>query len=112
MQDQLVKINGRKQSSSKSTSTVSSSSAEASTSTAGMTSSDNAALSTCSQVSQTDTYPEIPYSIHEPLPPIFGSSLVRKSKSVFMRRSHPNLKTIRWREFTEEDLIDDELGII
>ena len=112
LQDQLVKIKARKQSSSKSTSTVSSSSAEASTSTAGMTSSDNAAISTCSQVSQTDTHPEIPYSIHEPLPPIFGSSLVRKSKSVFMRRSHPNLKTIRWREFTEEDLINDELGII
>ena len=111
LQNQLQKIEERKKSVSKSTLTISVDSSEASTSTVGI-SSEPRALANCSQSSQTDSHPEIPYKIEAPLPPIFSSSLVFKSRPVFFTRSHPNLSKIRWRNVTEEEIIDDEIDAI
>ena len=111
LQNQLEKIEERKKSVSKSTLTISVDSSEASTSTAGI-SSEPTTLAKCSQSSQTDSHPEIPYKIEAPLPPIFSSSLVFKSRPVFWTRSHPNLSKIRWRNVTEEEIIDDEIEAI
>ena len=48
-----------------------------------------------------------------PLPPIFSSCLVNKTKPInFLSRSHPNLETIKWTKFTEEDLIEDQISAI
>ena len=102
LQNQILKIKERKPSVSRSTSTVAAYISEASTSTIGITTSD-------SKMVQTDHHPEIPYEIQLPLPPIFNSSLVHKSRPIFLSRSHPNLATIRWLDITENDLIEDEI---
>ena len=68
--------------------------------------------STSSTISQIDPHPEIPYKIEIPLPPIFSTSLVLRSKSVFLSRSHPNLATVRWRDITEEEIIEEEIDEI
>ena len=64
--NQVSKLKGRKKSASISTTTVPLSSAEASISTLGVSSFSITKLA-CSQFSQTDSHPEIPYSIEEPL---------------------------------------------
>ena len=47
--------------------------------------------------SQTDSLPDIPYHITEPLPPIFSSQLRYKSRPInFLSRSIPNLNSILW----------------
>ena len=101
LQNQILKVKERKPSVSRSTTTIAYSS-EASTSTIGSTTLD-------SKMVQTDHHPDIPYEIQLPLPPIFNSSLVHKSKPIFFSRSHPNLATIRWLDITENDLIEDEI---
>ena len=108
LQNQMLKLKESKVSASKSTSTVPEYSAEASTSTMGI-SSESAQIITSAKMSQTDQHPEIPYNIDTPLPPIFSSSLVHRSKALFLSRSHPNLATIRWCEFTEDDVIEQEI---
>ena len=111
LQNQISKLKERKQSVSKSTSTVPFSSTEATTSTHGV-SSFPATEPACCQFSQTDGHPDIPYAIEEPLPPIFSSSLVHKSKSIFLSRSQPNLSCIKWVNITEEELIDNDINEI
>ena len=54
---------------------------------------------------QTNQSPDLPYLVTEPLPPIFGSQLVQKSKIQHMTRSMPDLATVNWIEVTEEDSI-------
>ena len=111
MENQILKLKERKASVSKSTATNSLAyCSEASTSTIGIL--ESLQSSTSSTVSQTDHHPEIPYKIDTPLPPIFSSSLVYRSKSVFLTRSHPNLASIRWRDITEEELIEQEIDEI
>ena len=104
LQNQMMKVKERKPSVSRSTTTIAAYNSEASTSTIGFTTSD-------SKMVQTDSHPDIPYKIQLPLPPIFNSSLVHKTKPIFLSRyrSHPNLAEIRWLDITEEDLIEDEI---
>ena len=83
---------------------------EASALTVGTESAQSINLSTTSQTDH--HHPEIPYEIEAPLPPIFSSTLVFKSKSVFLSRSQPNLATIRWRDITEQDLMEQEIDDI
>ena len=112
LENQILKLKERKSSESKSTATDSLAyCSEASTSTVGVVL-ESSQLKTLSTVSQTDHHPDIPYEIEKPLPPIFSSSLVHRSKSVFLSRSHPNLASIRWREITEEELIEQEIDEI
>ena len=85
LENQISKLKERKSSVSKSTWTdLLVYCSEASTSTVGTESAQSSTLST---TSQTDHHPEIPYEIGAPLPPIFSSSLVFKSKSLFLSRS-------------------------
>ena len=47
--------------------------------------------------SQTNSYPDIPYKITDPLPPIFSMQLCHKSRPIhFLSRSIPNLNSILW----------------
>ena len=108
LQNQILESKKRKLSSSKSTTTAPVYSSEASTSTMGIPS-ESAKINTSAKISQTDQHPEIPYKIDSPLPPIFSSSLVHRSKSFFLSRSHPNLATIRWHEITEDEVIEQEI---
>ena len=103
-----MKLKERKSSVSKATSTIPAYRSEASTSTVTI-SSESSQFSTSTKDSQTDHHPDIPYEINAPLPPIFSSSLVHKSKPFFFSRSHPNLATIRWLDITEEDIIQQEI---
>ena len=57
---------------------------------------------------QTSPTLDTPYLITDPLPPIFGSQLCRKSKSVFLRKSLPNLSFLSWVSISEEDIIRDQ----
>ena len=82
LRDQLIKLKERKPSESKSTTTITLQCSEASTSTIGMSSA-SAQFITSTKFCQTDSHPELPYHIDAPLPPIFGSSLVYKSKPIF-----------------------------
>ena len=54
---------------------------------------------------QTDSTVDIPYDVKEPLPPIFGSKLCKKTKPVFLSRSLPDLSLVTWVAVTEEDTI-------
>ena len=54
---------------------------------------------------QTNTTLDVPYLVTEPLPPIFGSQLLQKSKIQQLSRSLPNLSTLVWAKVTEDDLI-------
>ena len=51
---------------------------------------------------------DTPYEISEPLPPIFGSHLCRRTKPVFLSKSLPNLATISWVTVTEEDRLQEQ----
>ena len=66
----------------------------------------------CSQLSQTDSHPEIPYSIEKPLTPIFSSLLVHKSKTISLSNSQPNLSWIMWVYIIDEELIDNKINEI
>ena len=58
---------------------------------------------------QTDQTPDVPYLISEPLPPIFGSQLCKRSKIIqHLSMSHPDLSIMRWVKFTEEEIIADK----
>jgi FtsZ-binding cell division protein ZapB len=47
--------------------------------------------------SQTDSHPDIPYLVTDPLPPIFSLQLRYKSRPInFLSRSIPNLSSILW----------------
>ena len=52
---------------------------------------------------QTTSTVDVPYHVTEPLPPIFGSHLCKKSKLIFMSESLPDLTKIAWISITEED---------
>ena len=108
LQNQILKLKERRLSATKSATTAPEYSSGSSTSTLGI-SSESAQIITTAKHSQTEQHPEILYRIDTPLPPIFSSSLVHRSKSVFLTRSHPNLATIRWREITEDVLIVQEI---
>ena len=70
-------------------------------------------VNSLSKITQTCYHPDFPYKIDMPLPPIFSSCLVHKTKPInFLSRSHPNLETIKWTKFTEEDLIEDQISEI
>ena len=59
--------------------------------------------------SQTLASQDVPYSINEPLPPIFSSQLFHHSKPIrFLSRSLPSLDSICWGEMNDtlEDLAD------
>ena len=55
--------------------------------------------------SQTNNTPDVPYLVTEPLPPIFGSQVLQKTKIQALSRSLPNLSQFTLVEVTEEDLI-------
>ena len=58
---------------------------------------------------QTTHTPDVPYSVSDKLPPIFGSQLCKQSKTVHhLTRSLPDLSTLSWVKFTAEDIIADE----
>ena len=64
---------------------------------------------TSSKSSQTCQNDEIPYSVTEALPPIFASQLCYLTKPIrHLSSSLPNLSTMNWVKFTEEDRIRDE----
>ena len=114
IQKQLQKIRERKPSETKSTTTTPVYFAEAFTSTATRTtsvgSSNTPKVIKSSQISQTDGHPDIPYDIKTPLPPIFNSNLVHQTKPMkLLSRSHPDLARIHWREYTDHELIEDEI---
>ena len=47
--------------------------------------------------SQTNSHPDIPYKITDPLPPIFSMQLCHKSRPIhFLSRYIPNLNSILW----------------
>ena len=47
--------------------------------------------------SQTDSHPEVPYLVTDPLPPIFSSQLCYRSRPIhFLSRSLPNLNSFLW----------------
>ena len=50
-------------------------------------------------------YIDVPYSITEPLPPIFGSRLLQKTKIRHISRTLPNLSQYSWVKVTDDDLI-------
>ena len=55
--------------------------------------------------SQTSNNIDTPYSILEPLPPIFGSKVCTLTKCVFIAKSLPNVSAVVMVECTEDDLI-------
>ena len=57
---------------------------------------------------QTISTIDTPYSISEPLPPIFGSDLCYRSKSVFLSKSQPDLSQVLWVTRTKEDTLQEE----
>ena len=57
---------------------------------------------------QTFSTVDTPHLITDPLPPIFGSQLCKKSKSVFLYKSLPDLSFLSWVSFTEDDLLRDQ----
>ena len=56
---------------------------------------------------QTNDSPDVPYLITEPLPPIFGSQLLQKTKIQHISRSLPNLASFMWVKVSDDDLILD-----
>ena len=116
-QKEILKLKERRSSSSKSTTTSPVYSSEASTSTVAKSSSDGTSntspVNTISKITQTFHHPDVPYKIEMPLPPIFSSCLVHKTNPIhFLSRSHPNLATIKWTKFTEDDLIEEQISEI
>ena len=56
---------------------------------------------------QTDQHPEIPYSIVDPLPPIFSSQLCYSSRRIgYISKSIPNFNTMCW--VKPDDTFEDE----
>ena len=56
---------------------------------------------------QTNSTIDLPYSIEDPLPPIFGSKLCWQSKPIFQSNSLPELSLLSWVKTTDEDAIKD-----
>ena len=57
--------------------------------------------------SQTDSHPEVPYLVTDPLPPIFSSQLCYRSRPIhFLSRSLPKLNRILWCP-PDDDYIDE-----
>ena len=54
---------------------------------------------------QTASTIDIPYVVSEPLPPIFGSTLCRKTKPIFLSKSLPDLSHVSWVTITAEDTL-------
>ena len=64
-------------------------------------------LKTSTQTCQTDQHPDIPYSISDPLPPIFSSQLCHSSRRLgYLSRSLPNFNTVCW--VKPDDTFQDE----
>ena len=58
---------------------------------------------------QTNQTPDTPYMVTDALPPIFGSKLCHRSKTInFFSRSLPNLSTLTRVRVTEEDILIEE----
>ena len=57
--------------------------------------------------SQTQSTIDTPYSVHDPLPPIFGSTLSHNSKPLYLTNSLPDLSQISWVCTTEDDEIQE-----
>ena len=54
---------------------------------------------------QTPGCTDVPYLVTEPLPPIFGSQLCYRSKSISLAKSMPNLSVLSWVKVTEDNLV-------
>ena len=69
-------------------------------------------LSPKTKAIQTDRCPEMPYKITSPLPPIFNSQLLYKTKPLkFLSKSLPSLDVICWASPTDsEDDLDELLS--
>ena len=58
---------------------------------------------------QTDSNPDTPYRITDPLPPIFSSQLCHQSPRIhLLTKSLPNVNTIDWVTITPEEALRDE----
>ena len=57
---------------------------------------------------QTSTTVDTPYTIAEPLPPIFGSDLCYQTKPGFFTKSLPDLSKASWFSRTEEYILLDQ----
>ena len=69
---------------------------------------DNLANSRESISCQTERSIDVPYSVTEPLPPIFGSHLCYRSRKIpYIANSLPNLSTLSWVNISEDDIIAD-----
>ena len=56
---------------------------------------------------QTNATLDVPYSVSDPLPPIFGSQLCNISKQVgYISRSLPNMFTLDWIKISEDSLVE------
>jgi aminoglycoside phosphotransferase len=61
---------------------------------------------TSESFSQTNTHPDVPYLITDPLPPIFSMELRYKSRPInFLSRSLPNLNSFHWCP-PDDDFVD------
>ena len=57
--------------------------------------------------SQTLATVDIPYSLDDPLPPIFGYNLCHVTKPVFLSKSVPDLSKVFWVLKTEDDILKE-----
>ena len=55
--------------------------------------------------SQTISTVDIPYAVTDPLPPIFGSKLCRRTNPIFLSKSLPDLSRVLWVAISEEDIL-------
>ena len=62
------------------------------------------------QLVSTQTYPtiDVPYSVTDPLPPIFASKLCLRTRPVFLSKSLPDLIQLSWVSVTEEDILREQ----
>ena len=60
-----------------------------------------------SRSSQTVSCIDTPYSISEPLPPIFGSQVCTQSKSIFLSRSLPDISKVALVNITADDILQE-----
>ena len=56
---------------------------------------------------QTSSTIDVPYSGSDPLPPIFGSSLCRSSKPLFLSNSLPDLAQTSWLLTSEDETLQE-----
>ena len=57
--------------------------------------------------SQTISTIDTPYSVSDPLPPIFGAKVCKRTKLPFISKSLPDISTVTLVDLSEEELIRD-----